>query len=917
MSSLQSEPAQKINLYQIITKIHQSLQLGDALATTAEQVRGFLGIDRVMIYRFRDDGSGEVIAESIFAKRLPALQGLCFPADDIPQEARQMFLAVRQRAIVNVATGKTGLSPADSAQTGEPIIPPQIHYRTVDPCHLAYLEAMGVKSSLVMPLVIDQLGAETDRFCEIPRKSAQLWGLLVAHHSEPHEFLPEELQQMQLIVDQVSVAIAQATLLSQTRQRALEEATINCISNLLHQQPTIQFNQALAATVEAFEGIGGRLYLGASEAQPSQIFTSGEQPVTSTGEVEAILEEHPLWQRWIQDGFPKDGSNATVFSSVWPVINLYQEPALRVLTPRFQQTPIRGLLVIPIYARQQFLGILTIFRPEIETETLWAGRFDPSTKQTLPRQSFAAWREHQQGQTQPWIHPDLSLAEALGRQFAMAIEQYKLYQEIAGFNSQLEQQVSDRTAQLEKSLQVTQALNQVNQRISQTLELQTILSTIVQEAQSLIHSDRVLVYRLLNDHEGEVMIEALGPGIAATVGIKTPEGCFPLTAKHSYRQGEIGMIENLHTRTLSSCHREFLQSLQIQANLVVPIVVNDELWGLLIAHQCYRSRIWTAEEIDLLQQLSSQAAIAIAQAELYNQARMMATREQANAAQLTATLAELRYTQIQLIQSEKMSSLGQLVAGIAHEINNPITFIAGNLTPAEEYCQDLLQLVALYDQHHPKPHPEIQDFAEKIELGYLAQDVSKLFASMKTGAQRIQQIVQSLRNFSRLDEADLKIADLHEGLDNALLIVQHRLQAKPGTPGIQVSKAYGALPHVECYPGLLNQVFLHLLNNAIDALEDVQRQSAAPFLLPTLKLRTKFDPQSQSVSLTIADNGCGIDPEIQGRIFDPFFTTKPVGQGTGLGLSISYQIIVQQHKGTLTCFSEVGQGTKFEIMLPV
>lgn len=293
--------------------------------------------------------------------------------------------------------------------------------------------------------------------------------------------------------------------------------------------------------------------------------------------------------------------------------------------------------------------------------------------------------------------------------------------------------------------------------------------------------------------------------------------------------------------------------------------------------------------------------------------------------ELELTLEQLKRAQAQLIQAEKMSSLGQMIAGIAHEINNPVSFIYGNIAPATGYVQDLLNLINLYRQHYPKPVAEILEHIEAKELDFIAEDFPKLLASMKEGANRIAQIVMSLRNFSRLDERECKQVDIHQGIDNTLILLQHRLKAVGDTDGIRVIKNYGQLPHITCYASQLNQVFMNLLSNAVDAL----RGKPAPRVITIStsvgngKREDKGEfsqfslPNFQHIIIRIADNGCGMSEEVQQKIFDPFFTTKPVGSGTGLGLSISYQIVVEKHQGQLSCLSLPGEGTEFAIELPI
>ncbi|MBE9034207.1 ATP-binding protein [aff. Roholtiella sp. LEGE 12411] len=291
---------------------------------------------------------------------------------------------------------------------------------------------------------------------------------------------------------------------------------------------------------------------------------------------------------------------------------------------------------------------------------------------------------------------------------------------------------------------------------------------------------------------------------------------------------------------------------------------------------------------------------------------------EAQAKKLEKSLRELQQTQAQLVQAEKMSSLGQLVAGVAHEINNPVNFIYGNLKYAKDYTQCLLKLMHLYQQFYVNPVSEIQDYIEAIDLGFLLEDLPKILHSMQVGAERIAEIVLSLRNFSRLDEAEMKKVDIHQGLDSTLLILQNRFKNSVDHPGIKIVKNYGNLPLVDCYAGQLNQVFMNIISNAIDALENynTQRAIAEIHANPNTITITTEVIEKKCVVIRIADNGSGMTEAVKERLFDPFFTTKPVGKGTGLGLSISYQIVVEKHGGTLRCVSKPGQGTEFWVEIP-
>ncbi|MDP8964896.1 MAG: response regulator [Cyanobacteriota bacterium] len=353
--------------------------------------------------------------------------------------------------------------------------------------------------------------------------------------------------------------------------------------------------------------------------------------------------------------------------------------------------------------------------------------------------------------------------------------------------------------------------------------------------------------------------------------------------------------------------------------------VSDKVKAFAVGGVDYITKPFQAEEV--LARVNNQLSLRSLQKQLWEQNALLQqeilVRQQAEDA--------LKRTQAQLIQTEKMSSLGQLVAGIAHEINNPVGFIYSNLIPARGYLQDLIRLLELYQQTYPHPTPEIQQIASELDLDFLLEDWQKLMDSMQVGVDRIQGIVRSLQIFSKQNEADKKAVDIHECIDRTLLILQHRLRAMEATGKIKVIKDYGQLPKVICYPSQLNQVFMNLLNNAIDALESQPdpRVITISTSVETRQLETQdssilkhqsfhsLPPNSQFVGIRIVDNGPGMPENVQKKIFDPFFTTKPVGSGTGLGLSTSYQIVVEKHQGQISCISILGQGTELIVEIPV
>lgn len=284
---------------------------------------------------------------------------------------------------------------------------------------------------------------------------------------------------------------------------------------------------------------------------------------------------------------------------------------------------------------------------------------------------------------------------------------------------------------------------------------------------------------------------------------------------------------------------------------------------------------------------------------------------------IESNLRQLQYNYTRHLQTEKMAALGQLVAGVAHEINNPMSFIYGNLNHADDYLQKLLELIALYQSEYPKPSKAIQEKLEEIDFNFVAQDSPKLVNSLRIGAERITEIVKSLRSFSRLDEADCKAVDLHEGIDSTLMILRSRLKRHRHRPEIKVTKDYGVLPPVECYAGQLNQVFMNVISNAIDAIEEHMDEDTEQLSDPLgqIHIRTQM-LDDEWVTISISDNGPGIPEAIRSQLFDPFFTTKAVGKGTGLGLYISHQIVTEKHRGKLIC-PPCDRGAEFQIQIPI
>ena len=440
-------------------------------------------------------------------------------------------------------------------------------------------------------------------------------------------------------------------------------------------------------------------------------------------------------------------------------------------------------------------------------------------------------------------------------------------------------QVRDQAAALQKATERQRALTLTIDKIRQSLDIDVIFTTTTQEVRQLLEVDRVAIYRFNSDWSGafvaDSMVDSWQPAIPNQPII---QDVFSQPDQHG----------------------------QLPRNEVfVPISQGEKLWGLLMAYQTSKPRYWDDDEVGLLAQVGTQLGIALQQAELLN-------KTQQQTVTLNKTLETLKSTQARLVQGEKMAGLGQLAAGIAHEINNPVGFISSNLEPMQEYVTGLLELLQLYQQQYPEPEPLIQDKINDIDMEFVLEDLPKIMASMKMGTSRIVDIVRSMQNFSRVDEAAIKNVDIHQGIDSALLILKHRLKAGKQRSKINVVKSYGELPSIQCYASHLNQVFMNILVNAVDAFDDQKNDH-----LPEIQISTRWKQESNSLVIEVSDNGPGIPADVAANIFNPFFTTKPVGKGTGLGLSISYQIVTEMHQGKLSCHSTVDQGTIFYIEIPV
>ncbi|MEH1872434.1 GAF domain-containing sensor histidine kinase [Nostoc sp.] len=791
---------------QIVDKIRSPLDIETIFKTTTQEIRQLLQADRVAIFSFNDDWSGNFVAESFAEGWTPLVGVQPAIADTYLQQTQGGRYAHNQTFTAN-----------DIYQAG------------LTNCHVILLEQFQAKAFATAPIL----------------QGDKLWGVIAAYqNSSPRQWQSYEVESLTKIGTQIGVALRHHKLLTYAQYQAEQQKTLTSVITRIRE--SLDLDTILQTTVTEVRQM--------LQADRVAVFRFDPQ---KNWEGEFISEDFVpecnsvITEKVYDYCFGKNFASLYAQGRVNAIADIYQEKFPGCYIQILEKFKVRANLIAPLLKKGELWGLLCI---------------------------------HQCNAPRHWQPSEVEFASQIAEQLAVALKQDSYLKQVQMQVVQLAE-----ATEREKAMERQELLAATIDKIRQSLDIKTIFRTTTQAVRELLQVERVAIYRFNSDWSGKFVADSFKDGWKPVV------------------QAQPMIIETFEDTDDDN---------ELPRNeTFVPIREGEKLWGLLVAYQNSQPRYWKEEEINLLAQVGVQLGIAIQQAELLEQTKRQTL-------ELTQALQELKQTQTRLIQGEKMAGLGQLLAGVAHEINNPVSFIFGNLIHLNEYTQELLNVVKLYRQNSSLL-PTVQEEIDKNDLDFMMEDLPKTLDSMKVGTERIREIVLSLRNFSRTDEAELKPVDIHQGLDSTLLILGHRLKNNNERPGIEIVKKYATLPLLECYPAQLNQVFMNLVSNSIDALEEKFKTIQQRYLklskkCPTIPLTIWITTQAvnNQIVIRIADNGLGIPEEVRSHMFDPFFTTKAPGKGTGLGLSISHQIIVEKHHGQIKCSSKAGEGTEFLIEIP-
>ena len=865
-------------------RIRSSHDLNEILQTAVDGAQTLIQSDRVVIYKFQSGWKGRVVVENVATPWTSVLGDI--GADDcFAGKYAELYRNGRVRAIDDIETDPK-----------------------LDVCHVNFLRSLQVRANLIVPITLNlasEMGYSiTPEVSEVSGGGAKerLWGLLIAHQCDrPRRWQNRDIQLLSQLSGQIAIALRQIELDARIKSQARRERMLrHTIAQIRGSFDLMAILQTAATSI--------RELLGSSRVTVYRFRDDLDGDVV----VESVARKSwSILDRNIRDNcFSFTSAQNYLTGSVRSINNIFEAPQLDDCHRHFLiDLEVKAYAIAPIVIRP---------RPHADDRPTHS---DPDEHLLqLNGEELQLWGlaiVHECVNPRHWQDEDLSLLRQVSDQMSIAIQQTTLY---------------DRARARARR---ERALRQSIAQIRSSLDLPASLQAATDSVLSVLEADRVTVYQFDDRWDGRVVVESVSRSQWSVLNQDVSDNCFKQDYAQLYRDGRVRTICDIHTDSvLDDCHRAFLEGLPTRASAIVGVVVNVNrdgeqaedlkrawLWGLLIVHQCETPRRWTQGETDMLRQIADQVAIAIQQTTLYNR-----TRSQAE--ELQETLDQLRSTQEKLLRSEKLSSLGKMAGGVAHEINNANNFIFANLHHARSYVEDLITALDAVDGD------QIEEVKDEIDFPYIQEDFPKLLASIESGSERIKNIVDALQQFNNSDRTELQLIRLSDCLEGCLNDRRSRLSQ------IRVTKAFEPLPCLECNPAQLERALGSILDNAIDAVEaigsigsigenkanqarsdsDVALMDAIDRTNPadrTGEITITLSDHDDWIELTITDNGVGIPESVRPRMFDPFFTTKDVGGGTGLGLTTAYQILVEGHGGKIDVDTGLGRGTTIMVSLPV
>lgn len=836
-------------------RIRSSSDLNEILQTAVDGARTLIQADRIAIYKFQQGWRGRVVVENV-ASPWSSVLGDIGADDCFSGQYAELYRNGRIRAIDDVETDAK-----------------------LDACHVNFLRSLQVRSNLIVPITLN-LTSEMNKSLSlngVDQADEDLWGLLIAHQCDrARRWQNREIQLLSQLSGQIAIALRQMALDAQIKSQARRERMLrHSIAQIRGSFDLMAILQTAATSI--------RELLGSSRVTVYRF----RQDLDGDVVVESVSNEAwSILDRQIRDNcFSQPSATRYLSGQVRAINDILDAPELDECHRNFLvDLDVKAYAIAPI-----------VIRPRPHTDDR---EIETLTRPDEANEELRLWGltiVHECSNTRRWHNQDLSLLRQVADQMSIAIQQTTLYDR-ARARAQREQALRRSIAQIRSSL-----------------DLPASLQAATDSVQTVLGADRVTIYQFDDSWDGRVVVESVSRPEWSVLNRDVRDNCFKNDYAQLYRDGRVRTIVDIHSdRNLDACHRAFLAQLPTRASAIVGLVVNVDrdgeqandfkrawLWGLLIAHQCDAPRYWTEGETAMLRQIADQMAIAIQQSTLYDRTRIQAE-------ELQVTLDQLRSTQQQLLRSEKLSSLGKMAGGVAHEINNANNFIFANLYHARSYVTDLIMALDEMDSE------QAEAIKEEIDFPYIQEDFPKLFASIGSGSERIKKIVDALQQFNNTDRAELQMIRLPECLESSLNDRRSRLTH------IRVTKLFEPLPCVECNPAQIERAIGSILDNAIDAIDaksEVQTAIAGTEYMGEIIIT--LNDHDDWIELSITDNGIGIPESARPRIFDPFFTTKDVGGGTGLGLTTAYQILVEGHGGRIDAETSMEHGTTIMVSLPV